>query len=71
MTDRIFAYTVVLEKEIRDDDAEAIKNAILMIRGVADVTEHVSNPEIHYAEERIRQEWGKKLWDILYPRSEE
>ena len=38
MTDRLNALTVSLDRDIRDDDAEVIINAIKAIRGVNGVT---------------------------------
>jgi hypothetical protein len=38
MTDRYHALTVVLDREIRTDDAEDIINAIKQLRHVVDVT---------------------------------
>ena len=70
MTDRIFAYTVTLEQEIREDDAESITHAINMIKGVADVVPHVSSLELHFATEKARRELAEALWDVLYPRKE-
>ncbi len=70
MTDRIFALTVILEKDIRADDVEALTNAISMFRGVLEVTKHVASPEAYTARVRARQELGEKLWAVLYPPSE-
>ena len=67
MTDRIYAYTVTLKRETRDDDAEHITNAIQMIKGVADVVPLVSTPENYFAVQRARSELGEKLWEVLYP----
>jgi hypothetical protein len=68
MTDHIYALTVSLSQETREDDAEAIINAILMIKGVKSVTTLVANPELYWAEERARSELIDKLWDVLYPK---
>ncbi len=68
MTDRYYALTVVLEKDIRDDDAEPILNAIKMIKGVQDVQPHISDPGTWVAQERARRELGEKLWYVLYPK---
>jgi len=68
MTDRYFALTVLLEKDTRDDDAEAIINAILMIKGVADVSPLVANSELWAATNRARNELRDKLWQVLYPK---
>lgn len=65
MTDRFYALTVALEKDIREDDAEQIINAISMIKNVLDVKGNVSHPDIWTAEMRIRHEIGKKLFKVL------
>jgi len=67
MTDRFYALTVILEKDIREDDAEPILNAIKMIKGVQDVKGNVSDPSTWMAEERARFELGKKLLNLVYP----
>lgn len=67
MTDRYNAFTVVLEHDIRDDDAEALINAIKQLRGVRNVTPHIADINAQIAEERVRAEYAKKLWSVLYP----
>lgn len=71
MTDRFNAITVVLEKDIRDDDAEFILNAIRMIKGVLSVKGNVNDGVSEYvAKERVRREFRDKLLDIIYPKNE-
>lgn len=56
MTDRIFSLTVILDREYRDDDVEAIADAVRMVRGVAsvengpvaDVSHHMNKQTIFY-----------------------
>ena len=67
MTDRIRVLSVCLDKEYRDDDCEAIINAIKMVRGVSDVEAHVEEPRDWANRARIRRELGQKLWSVLYP----
>lgn len=67
MSDRIAAFIVTLEKDIRDDDAEAQLNAIRCIRGVRSVQPVVADTTLHIAEERARYELGQKLLDVVYP----
>lgn len=69
MTDRYNALTIVLDRDIRDDDAQHIINAIEMLRGVISVTPNVVDISDHVAEQRVRRELGQKLLDILYPKS--
>jgi hypothetical protein len=68
VTDRIKAYVVTLEADVREDDAEAITGALKCIRGVLSVKPVVADISGHIAEERARQELGEKLWAVLYPK---
>ena len=65
MTDRYFALTVVLEQNVRDDDAQHIIDAIKQMRGVLSVEPHVANLEMHQAQDRARHELQQKLWAAL------
>jgi UDP-N-acetylmuramyl tripeptide synthase len=65
MTDRHFAYTVILQAPIREDDAEAIKQAILMVKGVADVIPQTATAETYFAVETARRELEEKIWKAL------
>lgn len=67
MTDRVIAYTVTLEREVREDDAEAIENAIRMVKGVAEVVPVVASVDAYWAKETARTELGRELWAVLYP----
>ena len=66
MTDRFHSLTVVLEREIRDDDAEPIIAAIKMIKGVAEVTGEVARGEFYAAREQAKLELRHELIDVLY-----
>jgi hypothetical protein len=66
MTDRYNALTVVFEKDIRSDDAEAIINAIRCLRGVATVTPNVADMASHIALMQARSELRDKLADVLF-----
>jgi len=68
VTDRIFALTVLLDQDIRDDDVQPIVEAIKMVRHVQKVETHVSNIQVWAGEERARQKLGQQLWEVLYPR---
>lgn len=67
MTDRIHALTVILEDDVREDDVEAIVQAIRMIRRVLDVKTHVADHRLHAAETRVRQQLGDELMKVVYP----
>ena len=71
MTDRISALTVVLKKDMREDDVEGLVNAILHMKFVGSVTTNVADIKEHIAEMRVRQELGDKLWSVLYPKDKE
>ena len=65
MTDRHSGYVVVLNRDIREDDAEAVINAIRMVKGVLSVEPvegDVSGKLI--AEMRRDRQWQKALFDL-------
>lgn len=65
MTDRIKGLTVYLDPQPRDDDCEALVNAIMMLRGVIRVTKSVNMPVDDLAFEKARREMRKKLLDAF------
>ncbi|KPK66760.1 MAG: hypothetical protein AMS21_00990 [Gemmatimonas sp. SG8_38_2] len=65
MTDRYYALTVVLDRDIREDDAQPIVEAIKTIRGVLDVQPHVAEFEIHATRHRLWYEMRKRVLDAL------
>lgn len=70
MTDRIKGFTVVLDGDYRDDDAEDIRTALEMVKGVLSATPSVRTPEDWMNRERVRHEMGEKLWDALRPKED-
>lgn len=67
MTDRYNTLTVVLEHDIREDDAEVLLSAIRQLRGVLSVTGNVADTTAHMAEERARHKLGQELLAVVYP----
>lgn len=61
MTDRINALTVILDRDIRDDDVQELIGAISMLRNVADVTAHIANIEDAIARSRVRRELRERI----------
>lgn len=70
MTDRHSAYIVILESDIREDDAEATIAAIKQIRGVLTVEPHLFDPDERIAEARVRRELTGKIFSVLYPKEQ-
>lgn len=68
MTDRINAFIIILDHDIRDDDAEDTITALKQIKGVLSVKPHVKDFSDAIAEDRVRQEFAEKLWRVLYPK---
>jgi hypothetical protein len=68
MTDRYYAITVALESDIREDDEEALLNAIKMLKGVLSVEPHIGHPDIWVAEERARHELKMKIFELFRPK---
>lgn len=59
MTDRHAAYIVVLDDDIREDDAEGILNALRHIRFAASVEPVVSGCEFAVARTRRDRAWAE------------
>lgn len=66
MSDRIKGLIVALDNDYRDDDAEAIINAIRMVRGVSNVTTSVASSDDWMARDRVRMELHGKLLKVLH-----
>lgn len=68
MTDRLKGVFVTFDRDIREDDAEHILNAIRMVKHVVDVQPLVSDHVDEMARSRVDQEWREKLWELMEPR---
>jgi len=65
MTDRFNTLTVVLEKDMRDEDAEVLINAISQFRGVISVCGNIVQPGLYAAQERAKYELRNQIIDVL------
>lgn len=65
MTDRLKGCFVAFERDIREDDAEAIINAIKMIKGVEDVKVNIADADDWMNRQQIRRELRKKTFDLF------
>ena len=65
MTTRLKGFTVALEQDIREDDAEAIKKAIESLRFVQAVKPIEADSTDWINRSRIKLELRQKLFDIL------
>jgi DNA-binding phage protein len=62
MTDRHMGYVVVLDHDIRSDDAEYILNALRMVKGVQQVTPIVNEVGVSsLVEMRLRTDLKQKV----------
>jgi len=66
MSDRIISYTVILDTDYKDEDAEEIEQAIRMIKGVSQVILKIANPDVYFAVNKAKLELREKLINILY-----
>lgn len=64
MTDRLKGLTVAFESDIRDDDAQCIIDAILMIKGVSGVTTSLSSSEDYMNRQQVRREVVDKIYAL-------
>lgn len=67
MTMRLKGVTVAFQQDIREDDAQAIINAIKMIKGVLEVSpvDNDNSANDWIIETRIRNEYEQKIYNAL------
>jgi hypothetical protein len=65
MTDRFNALTVVLQQDIREDDAKSLIDAIMMIKGVLSVTGNVVDVETFAANVRANARITGELYQLI------
>jgi hypothetical protein len=65
MTDRIKGFTVILDRDYRDDDFEYIKNAVQMIKGVKLIEPYVSDGGDYIIETKAKSEIRDKIYDFI------
>lgn len=65
MTERICALTVILERDIREDDCESITKAIQMVKGVKEVKMIVRDPQSYSVESRLKAKIFDEFYKIL------
>ena len=65
MTARINSFTVILEKDMREDDAEALKSALSMMKGVLSVEKNISDILGTVSYSRAKHEIMNKLTELL------
>jgi hypothetical protein len=71
VTDRLVAFTVTLERDVREDDAQAIVTAIRMVKGVSGVVPVVADAGFYVAREQARSDLAAKLFQVLHPKRSE
>ncbi len=65
MTDRHAAYIVVLDENLREDDAENVITALGMVKGVATVEPVVASRDQHIAKARMKEDVVGKLYVVI------
>lgn len=65
MTDRHMGYVVVLTKDIREDDAEAVIAALKMIKGVLTVKPITGDMATMVIESRMKNELRDRLYQVI------
>lgn len=65
MTDRFKGFVVVLDADVREDDAEDIKKALGMVKGVIEVAPVAVATDDFINRSRIRMELVEKLFNVL------
>lgn len=65
MTERIKGFIVVLDNDIREDDAIHIVDAIKMIKHVQTVVPNIGNVNDIINRERVKLDFRIKLYDFI------
>lgn len=65
MTDRINSLTIVLDRDMREDDCESLIAAIYHFKGVIKVSANISDMTTFMAQERAKQSLRKKLDELI------
>ncbi len=65
MTDRIKGFTVALGKDMREDDCQQIINAILMIRGIENVTPLITSNDDWLARQHVKAELRESFYEFI------
>lgn len=69
MTDRINSFLVILENDVREDDAEKLHIALGQLRGVVAVHPNISNPTTIVAESRAIHKLGNEIMGVILKHS--
>lgn len=67
MTDRVKALTVVLDADYREDDIQALVDAIKMMRCVAGVETHITDLQDYTARAHVRAQLLKGVIEAFNP----
>lgn len=65
MTDRLKGFVVTLDGDYREDDAEGIRKALEMVKGVLSDQPLIGGYEHRMAREQAKAELQKELWNVL------
>lgn len=65
MTDRVRGFYVVLDQNLRVDDAVRTKDALAQVKGVLEVTEDLAEPSDVVAVSRVKVEIWRKFVDLF------
>jgi hypothetical protein len=65
MSNRIKGFYVALDEDIREDDFQVIKQAVLALRHVQAVEVSIANADDWMNRVRVQYEIREKLWNVL------
>lgn len=65
MTDRVASFTVILERDLRDDDAQEIIDAIRQLRGVLEVRPEIVGTDHIVAKAQARGEIFARIQQVM------
>ena len=65
MSDRVKGFTVILDKDYKDEDAQTIANALGMVKGVMAVKPSITDTEDRMNRSRMRIELQRSINEVF------
>lgn len=69
MSSRVAGFVVTLDRDVKDEDRDAVLTALRMVKGVLSVKPVEASCDLHIAQERASREWQQKIADLLWPKA--
>ena len=66
MSDRVRGFYVALKRDLKDEDFEKLKNAVLMLKNVISIKEYINKSDDYFNREMVKCELREQLFKLFY-----